>query len=74
MFQNFFRHNFGVIEEETIMFLFNSIFVPLFWLINPMYLLRNYQRWRNFGSKFFTQKQANILMEDPPYDVGKRYG
>lgn len=74
LFSNFFKHNFGVIEEETIMFLFNSVFVPLFWLINPMYLLRRFQRWRHFKSKHLTQHEANLLMEDPAYDVGKRYG
>ena len=25
------------------------------------------------GKKYFTQKEANILMEDIPYDIGKRY-
>jgi hypothetical protein len=56
------------------MFLFNSIFVPLFWLINPMYLARMFKRWRLFGSANLTQSEANIIMENPEYDVGKRYG
>jgi hypothetical protein len=62
VFKNFFKHNFGVIEEETIMFLFNSTFVPLLWLINPTYCIKKWKRRRNFGKKHMTQKDANILM------------
>lgn len=52
----------------------NSFFVPLFWLINPPYLLGKFKRWRSFGKKNFTQHEANHIMEMPAYDIGKRYG
>lgn len=56
------------------MFIFNSSFVPLFWLINPVYLGRKIKRKLKFGSQYLTQHEANHIMENPIYDVGKRYG
>lgn len=44
------------------MFLFNSTFVPLFWLINPMYLVKKIKRKLNFGNIYMTQAEANELM------------
>ena len=55
------------------MFFFNATIVPLFWLINPFQLMKRFARYKNYGRKDLTQKQANELMEDYPYDIGKRY-
>lgn len=33
--KNYYSHPYGVVEEETIMFVMNAIFIPVFWLINP---------------------------------------
>ena len=43
-FDNFYSHDFGVIEEETIMFFVTSFLVPLIWLIHPFNLYRRYRR------------------------------
>ncbi len=37
-FNNFYLHDFGVIEEETIMFLLCAFLVPLIWTIHPLQL------------------------------------
>ena len=55
------------------MFFFNAFIVNLLWILHPQYYLRKLIRQRKFGSKTITQKEANILMEDYPYDMGKRY-
>lgn len=38
-----------------------------------MHLLRLFKRWRAKGKKYYTQNEANELMEDTPYEMGKRY-
>ena len=55
------------------MFFSTITFMPLFWLINPFDLFRRLQRWMKYGRKDLTQEQANTLMEDTHYDIGKRY-
>ena len=55
------------------MFFLNSFFVPFFWLINPFHLLHLIKRKRNEGKKWMTQGEANVLMEDTHYEMGKRY-
>ena len=72
-FHNFYLHPFGVIEEETIMCFMNGFFVPLIWLINPWQLYVLAKRKKNYGSKDMTQKEANFLMENFHYNMGKRY-
>lgn len=74
LLKNYYKHDYGVVEEETIMFMINSLFVPILWLINPSYLAYRYNKWKSFGQKCYTQAEANSIMERPPYDVGKRYG
>lgn len=74
MLKNYYKHSYGVIEQETIMYFVNSVFVPLFWAINPIYLYKKYLVWKHHGSKFFTQAEANKMMQFPEYDIGKRYG
>lgn len=72
-FQNYYSHLFGVIDEETIMFFLNALFVPLFWLINPFQLYKLLQRKLGYGKRELTQREANKLMEDSEYEIGKRY-
>lgn len=55
------------------MFFLITFFVPLVWLLNPWYLVKLVQRRMHKGSVFLTQMEANQLMEDPEYLMGKRY-
>lgn len=72
-FKNYSKE-YGVIQEETIMYMVNSLFVPFFWLVNPVYQLRKFKQNRSQKSGLYTQAEANDIMEMPGYDVGKRYG
>jgi hypothetical protein len=72
-FTNFYDRPYGVIEEETIMFIMNSLFVPFIWMINPWHLALLFRRRLNKGRKDLTQKEANKLMENVQYNMGKRY-
>lgn len=71
---NVFSEKYGIVEEETIMFFFTAFLVPLIWIINPWYLWKLIQRKRYQNTPFITQEEANALMEDPEYIMGKRYG
>lgn len=51
----------------------NSFFVPLIWFINPFQLFVRLKRKIYYGDESLTQKQANKIMEDYPYVMGKRY-
>lgn len=66
-------YQYGVVQNETIMFFFNAFIVNLIWIVHPQYYIHRIARWYYFGVKNITQKQANELMEDYPYDMGKRY-
>ena len=55
------------------MFFLNGFFVPLFWLINPFAIIKSIKRSLNKGRADMTQREANELMEDYPYSIGKRY-
>ena len=55
------------------MFFLTSFFVPLIWLVNPIYLIKAVKRKIYFENPKFTQKEANQIMEDTPYEMGKRY-
>ena len=70
---NYYSHPYGVIEEETLMFFLNSFFVPLYWLVNPLYLVKLLKRSINYGKASLTQEEANQLMEGQDYLIGKRY-
>ena len=70
---NFHTYLYGVEDEETVMFFLNSAFVPLFWLVNPKHLLRKFRRKKYYGRPDLTQREANNLMEQTSYDIGKRY-
>ena len=56
------------------MFFFTALLVPLIWAINPWYLWKLFKRWRYKNTPFITQEEANSLMEDSEYVMGKRYG
>lgn len=51
----------------------NSLLVPIIWAINPFQIVVLIKRKLSFGKKHLTQREANHLMEDFQYDVGKRY-
>ena len=55
------------------MFIFSSVLVPLIWLFNPYQLKHVYKRNKKEGSMKVTQKEANTLMADYEYSIGKRY-
>jgi hypothetical protein len=63
----------GLIEEETSMFIFNAYFTPLVWLINPYNMVAWIKRKLYYGNHYYTQQEANHLMELPEYSMGKRY-
>lgn len=45
-----------MVEEETIMFFMNALFVPFIWLINPWHLVVLAKRKLYWGRKDLTQK------------------
>jgi hypothetical protein len=70
---NIYREEYGVIEEESIMFFFSAFLEPLIWLVNPWHLFRLLKRWWFRGRTDLTQREANFLMESPAYSMGKKY-
>jgi hypothetical protein len=71
---NVYEEHFGIVEEETLFYFFTVVLVPLIWGINPWYIKRWIQRRMHEGSPYVTQEEANKIMEDPEYIMGKRYG
>lgn len=54
------------------MFFVTAFFIPLVWLINPYNLMKKLElKWHE--NKMVRQEKANELIEDFPYDLGKRY-
>lgn len=72
-FHNFNAYEYGVVEEESIMFVVNAFFIPLLWLLNPLQLIRLVRRRLNYGLKDLTQGEANSLMMDEPASLGKHF-
>jgi hypothetical protein len=72
-YNNFYDRPYGVIEEETIMFIMNGLFVPFIWMVNPWQIGVILKRKANEGRKDITQKEANKIMESVQYNMGKRY-
>lgn len=72
-FHNFYSHSYGVIEEESIMFFINAFLIPLIWFINPWQIHSLVKRKLNHGKKALTQEEANHIMSDTHYTMGKRY-
>ena len=52
----------------------NALFIPFFWLVNPFRIYKLIKRRLKKGSKNMTQYEANKLMEEDSYDLGKRFG
>ena len=71
---NIYEEQYGIVEEETILYFFNSFAIPLIWLINPWNIYKSLKRRIYYKSKDFTQEEANKLMERSEYVKGKRYG
>ena len=72
-FKNYYSHEFGVIEEETIMFILCAVLIPLIWIINPFQQCHVLERNEHVGKPDVSQHEANHLMADYHYDMGKRY-
>lgn len=60
---NYYSHPYGLIEEETVMYFLNALFVPLFWVVNPFLIKKYIMRKLKLGRKDLTQREANELME-----------
>lgn len=54
------------------MFFVVALFIPLILWIGPFNLYKNWKRSKVFG-KLMRQEEANIMMEDYPYDMSKKY-
>jgi len=54
-FKNIYTHNYGVIEEETIIFMMNGFIAPLIWIINPWHIYKTLKKNYYYGSKLITQ-------------------
>lgn len=67
MFGNFYKEAYGVIHIESIMYIVNCLFVPLFWAINPYYIAKIFKRKSLRKKDFVSQSDANVAMEDPIY-------
>jgi hypothetical protein len=55
-FHNIYKEEYGVVEEESIMFFFNSFLVPIIWLINPWHIVHVIRRKYYLGKRNLTQK------------------
>ena len=54
-FKNIYAHSYGVIEEETIIFMMNGFIAPLIWIINPWHIYKIIKKKYYYGSKLITQ-------------------
>jgi hypothetical protein len=72
-FNNVFSYEFGIVEEESIMFIVNALFVPLLWLVNPLHLIRVLQRKMSYGKTNLTQGEANEIMMNGQASLGKLF-
>lgn len=55
------------------MFILCAFLVPLIWLIHPLQQCHVHARDKHYGHNDVTQHEANHLMADYHYDMGKRY-
>ena len=51
----------------------NALLIPLIWLVNPWNLVTLLMRKYKQNRRHFTQREANQIMSDTPYTMGKRY-
>ena len=70
---NNYTQMYGVVDLETIMLLLNVVGLSLFWIVNPFQIIRRIKRAYYRGRADMTQREANLLMEDSEYEIGKRY-
>lgn len=54
-FNNIYTHSYGVIEEESIIFIMNGLIAPLIWIINPWHIFKTLKKNYYYGSKLITQ-------------------
>ena len=55
------------------MFFVNAFFIPIFMLINPYQIKNKIMRYFKKDKKYYTQAEANKIMSDNPYTIGKEY-
>ena len=55
------------------MFILCTILIPLIWAIHPLQLCHKHARDQHYGHLDVSQHEANHLMADYHYDMGKRY-
>lgn len=55
------------------MFILCAFIIPLIWVINPFQLMHVHNRNKHYLSTKITQHEANHLMADYHYDMGKRF-
>ena len=55
------------------MFFINAFLIPLIWLVNPWQIHKLIKKKLNVGKNALTQSEANKIMSDNPYVMGKRY-
>jgi len=53
------------------MFFVNAFFIPIFMLVNPYQLKNLISRYLKKGKKYYTQAEANKIMSDNHYTMGK---
>lgn len=55
------------------MFFINAFLIPLIWFVNPWQLFNLAKRNLHKNKKSLTQAEANHIMSDTGYTMGKRY-
>ena len=56
VFHNIYSEEYGVAEEESIVFFLDAFFIPLIWLVHPWWIWRRIQRWYYHGKTHLTQR------------------
>lgn len=67
----------GFISNESQVFILNALFPPLVFFIDPWSIWTNFKLKKALQKRKFnvlTQKQANLIAENPDYLSAKRYG
>jgi hypothetical protein len=55
-FHNIYSEQYGVVEEESIMFFLNAYFIPLIWVVHPWQIVHLLKRKYYYGRKDITQR------------------
>ena len=48
-YNNVATYEYGIVEEESVMFIVNSFFIPFLWLVNPLQLVKLAVRKYRYG-------------------------